>query len=58
MNTLETRYKDNNMKIVSINAVSYGSTGKIMRGIAHTAEEDISAKCYTFYGNCYMGDSS
>ena len=39
------------MKIVSINAVSYGSTGKIMRGIAHMAEEDIAAKCYTFYGN-------
>ena len=39
------------MKVVSINAVSYGSTGKIMRGIAHTAEEDMVAKCYTFYGN-------
>ena len=39
------------MKIVSINTVSYGSTGNIMRGIAKTAEEEISAKCYTFYGN-------
>ena len=39
------------MKIVSINAVSYGSTGNIMRGITHAAEEGIAAKCYTFYGN-------
>ena len=39
------------MQIVSINAVPYGSTGNIMRGIAQTAEEDIAAKCYTFYGN-------
>lgn len=39
------------MKIVSINTVSYGSTGNIMRGIAQTAEKDIPAKCYTFYGN-------
>ena len=41
----------NNLRIVSINAVSYGSTGNIMRGIAKAAESSIDAECYTFYGN-------
>lgn len=41
----------NQLKIVSINAVSYGSTGNIMRRIGSAAEANLGARYYSFYGN-------
>lgn len=39
------------MKILAINTLPFGSTGNIMRGILEVAESEMSAECYSFYGN-------